>query len=188
MIDRVAGGIPGRRLFRFPWRTAIQVAVDVDDELQFHLDKMTQELLEVGWPPEAARVEAVRRFGDLEETRKACCSLDRGKETQMRWKQALEALGQDVRFAARQLWKSPGLAALIVLTLALGVGATTAIFSVVDGVLLQPLPYPQSDRLLRVFPVYKDGHKDAFSYLNFSDWSTASRTVTAAAAINTGTV
>ncbi|HEX3525779.1 MAG TPA: ABC transporter permease [Thermoanaerobaculia bacterium] len=188
MIDRVAGRVPGRRLFRFPWRTAIQVAVDVDDELQFHLDKMTQELAEEGWPPEAARVEAVRRFGDLEATRKACCALDRGKETQMRWKQALEALGQDVRFAARQLWKSPGLAALIVLTLALGVGASTAIFSVVDGVLLQPLPYPQPDRLVRVFPVYKDGNKDVFSIPNFIDWSTASRTITAAAAVNTGTV
>ena len=188
MIDRVAGRIPGRRLFRFPWRTAGQVAADVDDELQFHLDKMAQELVEKGWPPEAARQEAVRRFGDLEGTRKACFALDRGKETQMRWKQALEALGQDVRFAARQLWKSPGLAALIVLTLALGVGATTAIFSVVDGVLLQPLPYPQPDRLVRVFPVYKDGHKDVFSVLNFTDWSTASRTITAAAAMDTGTV
>src|SRR6266545_2866312 len=77
--------IPGRRLFRFPWRTAAQVAADVDEELQLHLDLVAQELVEAGWSPEAAHAEAVRRFGDLEGTRKLCCSLDRSKETQMKW-------------------------------------------------------------------------------------------------------
>ena len=106
----------------------------------------------------------------------------------MRWRQALEALGQDLRFAGRQLWKSPGFTSIVVLTLALAVGATTSIFSVVNGVLLQPLPFPQPERLVRVFPVYKDGHRDVFSPPNFTDWSAASRTITAAAAFNDGTV
>jgi putative ABC transport system permease protein len=164
------------------------VAADIDEELQFHIDKVAQELAGDGWPPEAARVEAVRRFGDVEETRKVCCALDRGKEKQMRWKQALEAIGQDLRFAGRQLWKSPGFTLIVVLTLALAVGATTSIFSVVDAVLLQPLPFPQPERLVRVFPMYKDGHREVFSPPNFTDWSAASRTITAAAAFNDGTV
>ncbi len=172
---------PGRRLFRFPWRTAAQVAADVDEELQLHLDLVAQELVEEGWLPEAARVEAHRRFGDLDGTRKYCCALDRSKERQMRWKQMLEAFGQDFRFAGRQLAKSPGFTLIVVLTLALAVGATTSIFSVVHGVLLQPLPFAEPDRLARVFPV-EEGEKGSFSAPNFLDWSKASRTVSAAAA------
>jgi len=106
----------------------------------------------------------------------------------MQWKQALEAIGQDLRFAIRQLKSHPGFTLIVVLTLALAVGATTAIFSVVDGILLQPLPYPRSERLVRVFPVYKDGNRDNFSVPNFLDWSAASRTVTAAAAYHTVTI
>jgi putative ABC transport system permease protein len=74
-----------RRVFRFPWRTAAQVAADVDDELQFHLDMVAQELADDGWPSEAARAEAVRRFGDLETTRRVCRDLDSNKEKQMKW-------------------------------------------------------------------------------------------------------
>src|SRR5215210_2591230 len=159
--------IPGRRLFRFPWRTAAQVAADVDEELQLHLDLAAQELVDAGWLPEAARVEAVRRFGDLEGTRKACSALDRSKETQMKWMQMLEALGQDVRFAGRQLAKSPGFTFVIVLTLALAVGASTSIFSVVHGILLKPLPFGQSDRLLWAMPLTNGEEGGTLSYPNF---------------------
>jgi putative ABC transport system permease protein len=164
------------------------VAADVDDELQFHLDHVAQELVDDGWPPDAARAEALRRFGDLEGTRTTCCALDRGKEKQMKWKQALEALGQDLRFAGRQLWKSPGFTLIVLFTLALAVGATTSIYSVVHGVLLRPLPFQQPERLVRVFPVYKNGNRDVFSPPNFLDWSAANRTTTAAAAWDNGTI
>src|SRR6476659_7128822 len=99
--------IPGRRLFRFPRRTAAQVAADIDEELRFHLDMVTRELTEAGWLPEAARTEAVRRFGDLAGTREVCRALDTRKEKRMRWIEALAELGQDLRYAGRQLWKSP---------------------------------------------------------------------------------
>ncbi len=175
--------IPGRRLFRFPWRTAAQVAADVDEELQLHLDLVAQELVEAGWSPEAAHAEAVRRFGDLEGTRKLCCSLDRSKETQMKWMQALETLGQDLRFAGRQLWKSPGFTFVVVLTLALAVGASTSVFSVVHGILLKPLPQPEPDRLVWVESL-RDGHEGSFSYPNFADWRAATKTVQQAAAFH----
>lgn len=179
--------IPGRRLFRFPWRTSAQVAADVDEELQLHLDLVTQELVDAGWPLEAARVEALRRFGDLEGTRRFCSALDRSKETQMKWMQWLEALGQDLRFAGRQLWKSPGFTFVVVLTLALAVGASTSVFSVVHGILLRPLPHPEPDRLLWI-EALSDGEESAFSYPNFADWRAASRTVPQAAAFHSGSL
>lgn len=179
--------IPGRRLFRFPWRTAAQVAADVDEELRFHLDLVARELEDAGWPPAAARTEAVRRFGDLEGTRKECRALDRRKEAQMRWMQWLEALGQDLRFAGRQLWKSPGFTSVVVLTLALAVGASTAVFSVVYGIVLKPLAQPAADRLLWI-EASENGEEAAFSYPNFTDWRAESKTVAQAAAFHSASL
>lgn len=81
-----------------------------------------------------------------------------------------EALWQDLRFGARMLRKSPGLTAVAVLTLALGIGATTAIFSVVNGVLLRPLPYPDSDRLMTLHESSEEIPDMSISMANFNDW------------------
>ncbi|MES1242474.1 MAG: ABC transporter permease [Acidobacteriota bacterium] len=177
-----------RRVFRFPWRTAAQVAADVDDELQFHLDMVARELADDGWPLEAARAEAVRRFGDLETTRRVCRELDSNKEKQMKWMKALEETGQDLRFALRQLGKSPGFTLIAVLTLALGVGATTSIFSVAYGILLRPLAFPHPERLVRVYPLNDNGKPTAISVLNFLDWHRQSATLEAASLLDTGSV
>src|SRR5688572_733452 len=177
-----------RRIFQFPWRTAAQVAADVDEELQFHLEMVARELMDDGWPEDAARMEAVRRFGDVETTRKVCRQLDAHKEKQMKWLKALEEIGQDLRYAFRQLAKSPGFTLIAILTLALGVGATTSIFSVVDGVLLRPLPFPEPDRLVRVYPLSEEGEPSSISVLNFLDWRKQSRTVEAASLLDTGSV
>lgn len=177
-----------RRLFQFPRRTADQVAADVDEELRFHLDMVARELMDDGWPEDAARVEAVRRFGDLETTRKVCRQLDAHKEKQMKWIKALEEIGQDLRYAFRQLAKSPGFTLIAILTLALGVGATTSIFSVVNGVLLRPLPFPEPERLVRVYPLQENGEPSSFSVLNFLDWRRQSRTIESASLLQTGSM
>jgi putative ABC transport system permease protein len=181
--------MPRRRSFQFPRRTATQVAVDVEEELRFHLEMVTAELIDAGWLPEEARVEARRRFGDLDETRKYCCATDASKERQMKWMERLGELGQDLRFAGRQLWKSPGFTLVAVLTLALGIGATTAIFSVVYSVVLRPLPFRAPERLVRPLFVSPEGEmQGAFSVPNFVDWKAASHAVEDTAAVWGGTL
>ncbi|HEX6904594.1 MAG TPA: ABC transporter permease [Thermoanaerobaculia bacterium] len=180
---------PARRLFRFPRRTAAQVTADVEAELDFHLDMVARELVEEGWHPEEARAEARRRFGDLQGTIEYCRALDVRKETQMKWKERLGGLGQDLRYGIRQLGKSPGFTLVAVLTLALGIGATTAIFSVVYGAVIRPLPWKEPERLVRLFFLSPEGERHgAFSPANFLDLRAQSKTLSGVTAITNATL
>src|SRR5215210_1476372 len=117
-----------------------RVETELDRELQFHIDMLTEQHVRAGMPPGEARRLALRRFGTLERIK------DDVRDT---WLARLaETLEQDVRYGLRALGRHPGFAAIVVLTMALGIGANTAIFSVVNGVLLRPLPYDNGDRLL----------------------------------------
>src|SRR5690242_10577190 len=90
-------------------------------------------------------------------------------------------LRQDVRYAMRMLAKSPGFTAVAILTLALGIGANTALFSVVNGILLNPLPYPHSEQLVAVYGKTPGVSRGAASYLNFLDWQRDAKTFSAMA-------
>jgi putative ABC transport system permease protein len=85
--------------------------------------------------------------------------------------QWLEVMGQDVRYAARMLRKTPGVTSVALLTLALGIGANTAIFSLVNAVLLKPLPYPDADRIVVVHEKRPDGGRNSLSPLNYLDYA-----------------
>src|SRR5262245_29388043 len=94
----------------------------------------------------------------------------------------LHELAQDVRYSVRGLLKSPGFAAVAILTLALGIGANSAIFSFVDGVLLKPLPYPEPERIVLVWEKPPDGGINVVSAMNFLDWRSQSSVFTSVAA------
>ena len=94
----------------------------------------------------------------------------------------MRSLLHDLQYAGRQMMKSPGFAIIAILTLALGIGANTTIFSVVNGVLLNPLPYPDSDRLVVLFHSKPNFVKGSISYLNFLDWQRDNRSFEAMAA------
>jgi putative ABC transport system permease protein len=124
---------------------------DLDDELKFHVESQIAELVARGMPREQARTTALRRLGGVDQIKESV------RDT---WHvRAIRDLVQDLRYGVRMLAHAPVFTIVAVFTLALGIGATTAIFSVVDGVLLKPLRYPHADGIVRVLTHWtKTGH------------------------------
>ena len=131
LLIRFASLLRSRRLDR-----------DLDEELRSHIDLATEENLQRGMNPQQARHAALRHFGGFTQTRE--------HYRNQRGIPMLEQMNRDIRFGLRQLYKSPGFALTAILTLALGVGANTAIFTLIDSIVLRPLPYPNQDRLVSI--------------------------------------
>src|SRR5256714_10925168 len=118
---------------------------DLDEEIRGHLALSIKERIERGEDPTSARLAALKEFGNITLTRDSIRGVWRH-----RWFDAAEALARDLRFALRSLLRAKGLAVTVILTLALGIGANAAIFSVVRGVLLRPLANRDEDRLIYI--------------------------------------
>src|SRR5947199_5536260 len=143
------------------------VESELDEELRFHLERQAEALVHAGLPHAEAARQARLAFGGLEQVKEEC--------RQARGIDALETAAQDLRYGLRMLRRSPLVTAIAVLTLAVGLGANTAIFSVVNTVLLRPLPYPHPDRLVVVWGSRADRRGSPVSATNFLDYQEQSR-------------
>ena len=140
-----------RRFFRLP-RAERDVHGLVDDEIDFHVDMLAAQFVAEGHTPDSARREALRRFGNLDGIRRRCYDISHSHATAMRRHEIFSAVWQDIVYATRGIRRARGFSLIVLLTLGLGIGATTAMFSVVRGVLLRPLPFPEAERVVRLWP------------------------------------
>lgn len=134
---------------------------DVDDELETHLALRVENLMRQGHSESEAQAQAEREFGDVARIRREMNAIGRKRRRRERRAAWRDSLGQDLRLAGRMLRTSPGFASVVVFTLALGIGGTTAVFSVFESVLLAPLPYEEPGQLVRFYQ-YSEGALDPF--------------------------
>jgi predicted permease len=136
-------------VFRLP-ASDQRLAREVDDELRFHIEGRIDELVAEGWPRDAAEIEARRRFGDYGEYRRQARDIDIETQHRRRRMDIVDASARELRQGARSLARTPAFSLVALATLALGLGATAAIFAVLDAIVLRPLPYPAPDRLVSI--------------------------------------
>ena len=144
-----------QRLRSLLWR--VPVEQEVRDEIAHHVELRARELMDRGMEPTRARDEALARFGDIRAVEARLAALGERRNRSYARQDWWDEIRQDVRFAFRQSRRQPGFTAAAVLTLALGLGATTAIFSVVYAVILRPLPFADPSRTVMIFTQWKEG-------------------------------
>ncbi len=169
------------RLFRFPFRTREDVRTDIADEFAFHLDMRVDELMRGGLVEDQARAQAAREFGDRAAGARACAQVGDRLERRRRIGRFAGELRQDTIIGFRLLARNPGFAAVAIVTLALGIGANTAIYSVLDALLLRPLHYPEPHRIVQVSETLENGNPNNVSGGAFLDWRTHQTTFEALA-------
>jgi predicted permease len=176
-----------RRLLSLPVRTDAAINRDVDDEMAFHLEMRAAELQRAGIPADEAARRARAEYGDVDRARRALSLEDQRVSQGARRTLFFDELRQDIKYATRQLVQHRAFTAIAVTTLALGIGANTAIFSAVHGIVLQPLPFERPQELLRITSLSKDKKRMAMSVPDYLDFRTQARTFSGIAAYDEST-
>src|SRR5262249_55182756 len=130
---------------------------EADDEIRLHLQLRTEQLMREGLSPEAARAEAERRFGEVEEERSRFAHAARRREGRLQLREWLGSVRQDARYALRTLRRDAGFTVFALLIVGMGIGASATVFSVVNGVLLRPMPFRDPARLIWISNIGDDG-------------------------------
>jgi predicted permease len=170
--------IPGLRRYTRSRPTSENVERQVDDELAFHFAMCVDELVARGMTPEQARAEAERRFGDVSTVRRRLTRLDRERVREERRADWWSAVSQDTRYAIRGLRRTPVFTIGVVITLALGIGANSAVFTFIDRLLLRPPPHVMDAVNLRRVAVqmtFPSGETDARGPMSFAEFDALRR-------------
>ncbi|CAN5616447.1 ABC transporter permease [soil metagenome] len=155
--------------------SATRVEDDVDEEFELHVQLRTADLMAAGMTEEAAREEALRRFGNIATYRGETCAIDESVLRERRRMEVMDAVGRETRHSVRSLLRAPVFTVVAVITLGLGIGATTAIYTLLDAVVLRPLPYPDPDRIVQInhaVPLIQEGQEwgnSIGSYLHYAE-------------------
>jgi putative ABC transport system permease protein len=167
-----------RRVFRLP-NTQQRMRQELDDELRFHVEGRVEELMErLHLSREKAEREAARRFGDVDAYRREASNIDAAILQRRSTMELTDTIARETRHAVRTLLRAPAFTAVSIITLGLGLGAATTIFTLLDRVALAPLPYPNADRLLHIgtlWPMVKKGTEYAISRGQFFAFKQHSR-------------
>jgi putative ABC transport system permease protein len=152
-----------------------RVEAELDQEFAFHLERQTQENIRAGLAPAEAERAARRSLDGIAQQKELC------RET--RGTRVIENFLRDLRYALRAFARSPGFSTIVILTLAVGIGANTAIFSLLDATLLRPLPYPEANQIVALSEADREGNDLTVSWPDFVDWRNQSRSFSAIAAL-----
>src|SRR5215217_7934526 len=151
------------------------VLQDIDEELRSHIEMEAEANRELGMAPEEARLSAAKSFGNVGSIRDLAYEVRGGG--------FMETVWQDLRYSGRMLLKHPGFTLIALLTLSLGIGANTAIFSIVNAVLLRPFPYHAPEQLVMVGESVSNNRNSSVSYPNFADWRDERKVFDSASAV-----
>lgn len=166
-----------------------RIADDVDEELQFHLEQRARDLAAQGMAESAARQEAQRRFGDAARYRAETCEIEQDSLRERRRMELLDAIRRETRHSLRSLARAPLFTAVAILTLGVGLGATTAIHTLIDSVVLRPLPYANAERLVQLWhavPLVSEGGRWGNATASYFHYHDNNRTLEELGAFSTG--
>jgi putative ABC transport system permease protein len=175
---------------RYARLTGSNVRADVDDEMEFHIQIIADRFARDGHSPEDARAMAMREFGNRQRASDECVEIDSVQQRRADRSDWWQTFRQDAKHGARRLIKNPVFSIVTILTLALGIGPNIAIFSIINSVLLEPLPFANPNALVLVqetFPLPGGGTGNgSVSYANFLDWKTQTKSLDLAISSFTG--